>query len=42
MIRHGPAGWSYRDWAGVVYPRPKPKGFDPLHYLAGFAKPVEA
>jgi uncharacterized protein YecE (DUF72 family) len=23
MIRIGPAGWSYQDWAGIVYP-PKP------------------
>ena len=35
MIRIGPAGWSYDDWAGVVYPKPKPKGFDPLAFLAG-------
>lgn len=41
MIRYGPAGWSYRDWAGVVYPRPKPKGFDPLHYLAGYFDAIE-
>lgn len=34
MIRVGPAGWSYPDWEGVVYPRPKPRGFDPLRYLA--------
>lgn len=41
MIRYGPAGWSYRDWAGVVYPRPKPKGFDPLPYLAGYFDTIE-
>lgn len=34
MIRVGPAGWNYKDWAGVAYPEPKPKGFDPLAYLA--------
>lgn len=34
MIRVGPAGFDYRDWAGIVYPRPRPKGFDPLAYLA--------
>jgi uncharacterized protein YecE (DUF72 family) len=33
-IRIGPAGWSYPDWAGPVYPKPKPRGFDPLAYLA--------
>jgi uncharacterized protein YecE (DUF72 family) len=41
MIRFGPAGWSYTDWAGVVYPRPKPRGFDPLRYLAGYFSTVE-
>jgi uncharacterized protein YecE (DUF72 family) len=30
----GPAGWSYEDWAGKVYPDPPPPGFDPLAYLA--------
>lgn len=34
MIRVGPAGWSYADWEGTVYPRPKPRGFHPLPYLA--------
>ncbi|MCK6445858.1 MAG: DUF72 domain-containing protein [Planctomycetes bacterium] len=34
MIRVGPAGWSYPDWEGVVYPRPKPRGFDALRHLA--------
>lgn len=41
MIRIGPAGWSYRDWAGPVYPVPKPKGFDPLSYLAAFFDTIE-
>lgn len=41
MIRFGPAGWSYPDWEGIVYPRPKPRGFDPLAYLAGFFATVE-
>lgn len=40
-IRFGPAGWSYKDWDGVVYPKPKPKGFDPLEYLAGYFDTVE-
>src|SRR5262245_457181 len=30
----GPAGWSYKDWEGKVYPNPAPPGFDPLAYLA--------
>lgn len=41
MIRFGPAGWVYADWAGTVYPDPKPKGFDPLRYLAGFFDTIE-
>lgn len=41
MIRCGTAGWSYDDWAGIVYPAPRPKNFDPLRYLAGFFDTVE-
>lgn len=37
----GPAGWSYPDWKGRVYPRPAPRGFDPLEYLARFFDVVE-
>jgi hypothetical protein len=33
LIRVGPAGWRYKDWEGVVYPKPKPRGFDELVYL---------
>jgi uncharacterized protein YecE (DUF72 family) len=40
-IRVGPAGWSYKDWAGIVYPRPKPKEFDALSYIAGFFDTIE-
>jgi hypothetical protein len=36
MIRFGKAGWQYRDWQGIVYRKPQPRGFDPLSYLAGF------
>lgn len=39
MIRVGPAGWSYRDWEGVVYPQ-KPK-VDPLRYLSDFFDTIE-
>jgi uncharacterized protein YecE (DUF72 family) len=41
MIRYGPAGWEYPDWAGKVYPRPQPRGFDRLRYLARFFSTVE-
>ena len=41
MIRFGPAGWSYPDWAGVVYPEPRPRGFDPLAYLARYFDTIE-
>jgi uncharacterized protein YecE (DUF72 family) len=30
----GVAGWDYPDWRGIVYPQPKPKGFDPVRWLA--------
>jgi uncharacterized protein YecE (DUF72 family) len=41
MIRIGPAGWNYKDWAGVAYPEPKPKGFDPLSLLARYFDTIE-
>ncbi len=41
MIRVGPAGWSYRDWAGIVYPAPRPRGFDPLAYIARWFDTIE-
>jgi uncharacterized protein YecE (DUF72 family) len=41
MIRVGPAGWAYRDWNGIVYPKPRPRGFDPLAYLARWFDTVE-
>src|ERR1700730_12900118 len=37
----GPAGWSYADWAGYVYPAPRPKGFHEATYLAQFFDTVE-
>ena len=41
VIRVGPAGWAYKDWNGVVYPEPKPRGFDPLTYLAQYFDTIE-
>lgn len=40
-IRIGPAGWSYKDWEGVVYPQKPGKKFDPLAYLARFFDTIE-
>src|SRR5579883_3279860 len=41
VIRVGPAGWSYPDWRGVVYPRRTPQDFHELEYLAEFFPAVE-
>jgi uncharacterized protein YecE (DUF72 family) len=40
-IRVGPAGWSYSDWEGIVYPRSKPRGFHEAGYLAQFFDAIE-
>ena len=37
----GPAGWSYADWEGIVYPRHKPRGFHPAEYLAQYFDTIE-
>jgi uncharacterized protein YecE (DUF72 family) len=37
----GPAGWSYPDWAGYVYPTPRPKGFHEATFLAEFFDTIE-
>ncbi len=41
MIRIGPAGWSYQDWEGIVYPPKKGSKFDPLAYLSEFFDTIE-
>ena len=41
VIRVGPAGWAYRDWERIVYPPKKPKGFDPIAYLAQYFDTIE-
>jgi len=37
----GPAGWSYADWKGIVYPEDAPKWFRGLKFLAGHFNTVE-
>ena len=41
VVRVGVAGWDYRDWWGVVYPLPRPRGFDSLTYLARYFDTIE-
>jgi uncharacterized protein YecE (DUF72 family) len=41
MIRVGVAGWDYPDWEGIVYPRPAPRGFDRLRFMAGHFDTLE-
>lgn len=40
-VRIGPAGWSYPDWAGLVYPKPKPRGFSEIEFLAQYFDTIE-
>jgi uncharacterized protein YecE (DUF72 family) len=42
VVRFGPAGWEYPDWAGIVYPRGAPRAFDRLAWLARWFATVEA
>ena len=41
LARVGPAGWSYPDWAGYVYPSRRPKGFHEATYLAEYFDTIE-
>jgi uncharacterized protein YecE (DUF72 family) len=41
IIRVGPAGWSYKDWEGIVYPQKPGKKFDPLEYLSRYFDTIE-
>ncbi|SEU35806.1 DUF72 domain-containing protein [Stigmatella erecta] len=41
MVRFGPAGWTYKDWEGRVYPKPRPKAFQPLEAMASLFDVVE-
>lgn len=40
-LRIGPAGWSYTDWAGKVYPLRRPRGFSELGFIASLFNTVE-
>src|SRR5579859_7509130 len=40
-IRVGPAGWSYTDWAGIVYPRSRSRRFHEAEYLSQFFDTIE-
>ncbi|MGH9688189.1 MAG: DUF72 domain-containing protein [Candidatus Acidiferrales bacterium] len=37
----GPAGWSYPDWHGILYPTHRPRGFHEASYLAQFFDTIE-
>jgi uncharacterized protein YecE (DUF72 family) len=40
-VRIGPAGWSYDDWNGIVYPQKRPPRFDALEYLSSYFSLIE-
>jgi uncharacterized protein YecE (DUF72 family) len=40
-LRIGPAGWSYPDWSGFVYPSRRSKGFHEATFLAKFFDTIE-
>jgi uncharacterized protein YecE (DUF72 family) len=40
-IRVGIAGWSYPDWAGIVYPARHSRDFHELAYLSGYFDAIE-
>lgn len=41
QTRVGPAGWSYADWSGYVYPARRIKGFHEASYLSEFFDTIE-
>jgi uncharacterized protein YecE (DUF72 family) len=41
LTRVGPAGWSYKDWWGIVYPALKPRGFHEASFLANYFDTIE-
>ena len=40
-IRIGTAGWNYKDWYGIVYPKKSGKNFKELDFLARFFNTAE-
>ncbi|HET7108732.1 MAG TPA: DUF72 domain-containing protein [Candidatus Acidoferrum sp.] len=40
-LRIGPAGWSYPDWSGFVYPSRRSKNFHEASFLAQFFDTIE-
>jgi len=40
-LKVGPAGWVYPDWAGIAYPKPRPRGFHEATYLAEYFDTIE-
>ncbi len=41
QLHIGPAGWSYKDWQGIVYPSPRLRGFHEATYLAEYFSTIE-
>jgi uncharacterized protein YecE (DUF72 family) len=41
LVKVGPAGWSYQDWKGIVYPRDAGSNFDQLAFLAKYFDVIE-
>jgi uncharacterized protein YecE (DUF72 family) len=41
QIRVGPAGWSYADWSGILYPKPRPRNFHEAAFLAEWFDTIE-
>ncbi len=40
-VHIGFAGWAYPEWSGIFYPKPRPRGFQELAYIAQFFSVVE-
>ncbi len=41
LVRVGPAGWSYADWTGIVYPARRPRNFHEAAFLAEYFDTIE-